>query len=896
MNPPTIISPLVSWLLVPLALTGSAWGWEPATYPVSSHGFSVDTRSRNDVISFWHGVYLASEGYWGRHGWTGNYTAGDPYDAGVGTTTDAFLLDTERRINFHRALAGVPATVRLNTASARLVIDPADPFQPAVGTLKRDAVRRAAYMVIRTYGPYENGSHKPPLGDPWAALSHNPVQAGCVAWTPAAWNANHCGNLAIGYYGPGAIDAYVADETGIGSTSDWNIHVGHRRWVLYPRSTDMASGDTPGTYDPAANRIFLPSNTLYVVPSASEQAVVTPRFTSYPAAGYFPAPLNSRFWSLTYPGADFSAATVAMTAAGGNPVATRIIARNGSFGEPALVWEITDAGAAAKAVTADTTFNVTVAGIGGSGIPATHSYAVTLINPDLITSDQCLFGPASPATTTTASYQFTPPGGAEAMQVNVFQAVTAAWSEGAEDNPAPRVTAATTGGYAFRSTCSFGDDPGFKPLVGSKSFRLALPVLYDPRLNGPPPAQSFELDRDLLPGTNARLNFKFQRGYMTAGTHLAIESSADGGITWSQLGSLIDGSESGVRDAAPYDVFRDLAPSSVPVRIRFRLFLTPNASAYSDDLFATYPSGVFFDSIGTTNCQWLDLKQANDLAATASGFSLNATTAGVVPANNLELRLRLRAKLGNRWMPYGPIKPVVFTSASVTAAPAISPAGGEHASGQPITITSEAAAIIHYRVNGGAEQTAASPFSGLTVPAPPATLAIVAYASKAGLSDSAITTATLSGSLFKSWTATYFPGNIDPAIIGAAADPDLDGQNNLLEFALGGNPQAAGSGPIIQPSTDHNSATPHLLLTIAVRAGAPEFTGSPSPSTTVDGVTYTILGGLTPAQTDAAVAVAPLATTYLPAAPQGYEYRTFKLADPGSAGRGFMRIKVSGSL
>lgn len=886
MHPPVITSPLVSLLLLPLALTGPAWSWEPATYPVSSSGFSVDTRSRNDVISFWHGVYLASEGYDERHGWTGSYAAAEPYDSGVGVTSAAFVADVERRINFYRALAGVPASIRLNTADATVVIAPADPHQPPATTLKRDAAARAAYMLIRTYGPYENGNPKPPLGNPWAALNHNPAQAGCVAWTPAAWNANHNGNLAIGYFGPGAIDAYLADEIGTGGTSEWNTAVGHRRWVLYPRSTNMATGDTPGS----ANPLFLPSNVLYVVQAGTEQATAPPRFTCYPPAGYFPASLNSRYWSVTYPGASFGQATVAVTAADGSPLDVRIVARNGGFGEPALVWEVTDARANVKSVTADTTFKVTVAGIAGSGIPPAHSYAVTLINPNQITSDQSVFGPDSPSTTAGAGYRITPPDKAECIQVNSFQAVLAAWTEGAEDLPAPGVIANTTGSYAFRSTCSFSSAPSFRAIVGAKSFRLTVPLIQHPC------PQSFELDRDILPGNNARLSFKFQRGYMTSDTHLVIESSNDGGLTWSRLGDPISGVASGAGDIFAADGCRDLPPSSVPVRIRFRLELAPNAGAYTDDLFPTHPTGVFIDAITTVNCRWLELKKANELPAAATGFTLNSATAGVALYNNLELRLRLRTKLGNRWMPYGPMKTVIFGPPSVTAAPAISPASGEYASGLPITIASESAAIIHYRVNGGAEQTAASPFSGLAVPAPPATLSIVTYASKAGLSDSAIATATFAGCQYKTWTAAHFPGNADPAIIGAAADPDLDGQTNLIEFALGGDPETSGSGAIIQPSTDNSTATPQFLLTIAVRAGAPEFTGLPSPSTTADGVTYTILGGLTPAQTDAAVAVVPPATADLPASPQGYEYRTFKLTAPGSAAKGFMRVKVSGNL
>ena len=61
-----------------------------------------------------------------------------------------------------------------------------------------------------------------------------------------------------------------------------------------------------------------------------------------------------------------------------------------------------------------------------------------------------------------------------------------------------------------------------------------------------------------------------------------------------------------------------------------------------------------------------------------------------------------------------------------------------------------------------------------------------------------------------------------------------------------------------------------------------------------DGITYTVLGGLNPNQTDSPVAVAPLQTAGLPAAPTGYEYRTFRLiAADGLPSSGFMRVRVT---
>lgn len=976
---------VLAWVagLFPLPL----FGWTPGSYPAGSSGFTVDSQSRNDVVSFWHGVYQASEGYWNRCAWTGNYTAASPYDSGVGTTAAVFVTDTERRINFHRAMCGVPANVTLNT-TATVLIESSDAHQPATSTLKRDAVQRAAYMLIRTWGYFDgdDGSLHPPLGNSWAALGHNPVQASCVAWTTAAWNANSRSNLAIGYYGPGAMDAYIAEEAGTGaSTSEWNTDVGHRRWLLYPASTNMATGDTPGQFTASSNEIRLPTNTLYVVPKASEKATVAADFTSYPPAGYVPASLNSGYWSLTYPGASFTDATVTMTTAGGSPVNAQVVKRNGAFGDPALVWQV-DPAASVKSVSTDTTFNVSVSGITGTGVPSSHSYAVTLINPNQITSDQSIFGPATPSLTAGATYQITVPDGAEAVQLNLFQASSTAWTEGAEDSPAPQVVASTGGTYAYRSTCNFTSypPPYFVSITGGKSFRLTFPCYYDPRLNGIP-EQSFMLDRKIVPNTSAQLSFKYRRGLMSTTTFLYVERSDDDGVTWTTLGSPIAGGGQGVIDSAPTSATRTMTTGSSPCLIRFRLSHTPSSDGFLADQayggvdWTTYPTGIFIDDITTTNCQWLDLKKTNDLAAGATSLALSSTTAGVTPTNGLELRLRMRTKLGNRWMPYGPPKTVTYTTAAQTATPVFSPASGTYAAGQAVTITSAGATIyyrvdggteqsaaspvalsvpaypgtlsviayarksaeagsalasasylagepaatpvispaageypagqaititgetgstIHYQLNGAAEQTAATPVTGLSVPAYPATLTVTAHAEKTGKVTSATASATYSSTPFKSWAGTYFPGVSDPATIGAAADPDGDGKTNLLEFALGGDPGDAGDSGVIRPLTNDGTGVAKLLLTIPVRSGAAAFTGSPSPSATVDGITYTILGGLTPSQTDSAVwVVSPAVTTGLPAAPAGYEYRTFKLnASAGLPSKGFMRVKVNGSL
>ncbi len=153
---------------------------------------------------------------------------------------------------------------------------------------------------------------------------------------------------------------------------------------------------------------------------------------------------------------------------------------------------------------------------------------------------------------------------------------------------------------------------------------------------------------------------------------------------------------------------------------------------------------------------------------------------------------------------------------------------------------------------------------------------------------------------FDTWINTYFPGETDQSVVGPNADPDGDGYKNSLEFALGGVPNDASNNPkvyqLIGDSSDAGTAS-ELMMTIAVRNGTPVFAGSPSPTATQDGYTYTVQGSQNLASFTSAVSVVTPVTTGLPAAPTGYTYRTFSLDASngltGTAARGFMRVNVT---
>jgi len=158
-------------------------------------------------------------------------------------------------------------------------------------------------------------------------------------------------------------------------------------------------------------------------------------------------------------------------------------------------------------------------------------------------------------------------------------------------------------------------------------------------------------------------------------------------------------------------------------------------------------------------------------------------------------------------------------------------------------------------------------------------------------------TLTLTGTPYSLWAQSF---GLDPLTNGApGADPDGDGQINSVEFALGGSPTSGTNNAkvynLAADSDADGDTTKESILTIAVRSGTPAFAGNPSPTATQDGYTYTVQGStnLTSFTTAVLPTTAPV-TTGLPAAPAGYEYRSFSLSGSnGLAARGFLRVMVT---
>ncbi len=250
-------------ILIGLMLAGEPrlQAWSPGTgSPLAVVNFTVDTTDRTDVLAFYNTVYLASENYASEMAWNGD-VAGNI----AGTTSLAFKNDVQRRVNFYRALVGVPAVITFN-----------DTFSA------KDQL--AALMLSANQDPI---THNPP--PTWNDYSADGAEA-----------AGHS-NIArgTGIYGPAAVDGYMLDF------GDNNAEVGHRRWILYSRAQVMGTGDIPD------NGPYLGSNALWNDINTTNP--VAPIFEKWPNAGYSPFPLMPARWSVAYRDADFTQATVTMT-------------------------------------------------------------------------------------------------------------------------------------------------------------------------------------------------------------------------------------------------------------------------------------------------------------------------------------------------------------------------------------------------------------------------------------------------------------------------------------------------------------------------------------------------------------------------------------------------------
>ena len=258
-----------------------------------------------------------------------------------GSTNPEYRAAILTRINFYRAMAGLPSIVSLNDTYS--------------GNAQAAALMMSAARSL---------THSP---DPsWACYSE--------AGKTGAGNSN----LALGRSGPAAIDAYIED------VGDFNGPVGHRRWVLYPYTQQMGTGDVVGNN-------AIPANALWVFDTQRLQdrpAVREPEgFVAWPPRNYVPYQVVYARWSFTLPKADFSAAQVTMQNANGADVPVTLETVVNGYGENTIVWRpnnMKDSDPWAKPSGGSEFYDVTVSNVMVSGQARSFSYRVIIFDPDTV--------------------------------------------------------------------------------------------------------------------------------------------------------------------------------------------------------------------------------------------------------------------------------------------------------------------------------------------------------------------------------------------------------------------------------------------------------------------------------------------------------------------------------
>lgn len=275
----------------------------------------IDTFDINAVVAAYNTYYnIAMPAV----GFTGSAASCNP-----GAISLAFQEWTISRINYLRAMAGVPGNTALNSAL--------------------DGQQQAAALIMAANN----------------TLTHSPP-SNLLCWTQAGYNGASSSNLARGGF-TDSIPLYMSDF-GSGNES-----AGHRRWILHSRKGNFGLGQASGGTNANALHVFDSSG------AASGSAGIP-----WPPRGYVPLALfpSSLRWSFGLPGANFAAANVTMTV-NGSPLTAAVISRtDNGYGDNTLVWSLPTG----HVVTKGSIYDVSITGVTG-GASSTYNYSVRPIDP-----------------------------------------------------------------------------------------------------------------------------------------------------------------------------------------------------------------------------------------------------------------------------------------------------------------------------------------------------------------------------------------------------------------------------------------------------------------------------------------------------------------------------------
>lgn len=558
----------------------------------STSDFIIDRNDRNSVVAGYHQYFLLSEEYASVHGFTGDVENCIP--GSISTELQEMSL---RRVNYYRAQAGLPADI----------------YFTAEKNLK---AQKAAVIMAH-------------LGDITHALAVDYPDAPCVLEDLTSGGdgveAAAKSNLSLGTFGPRSIDRQMTDD-GVN-----NAIVGHRRWILYSRAQEMGNGATPpnGEYP-----YLLPEHPaidcLWVI--GDFKAAPPAQAVPWPNEGYIPwnlAPNEGETyprWSYSYPGADFSNASVAMRRG-----ATQIsliqepIVRN--VGDSTIVWR--PSGIPDSVPENDIVYTVTITGIAGA--PSSEvSYDVILIDPYQLSSLPEVGGSTTPVYGFANEYSFTSVSQAEAYEARITEIVEGVWTEGAETDPTSPVVDDTDPSYALISSAYSAE--------GTRSFHLAAADFQN---------DSFTVERTIYPQSGSEVRFDYRRFYMHPDTKLYVEVSDDEGVSFTPIYTLSGQNSS----ASSLDWDAQFAPRNVAIpssfwnkSIQLRFRISPEGSTY---IGTSSVHGVYIDDISVSNSLELTDPSIISLPSDANSFSFSPDV------DSQNYLLQVRPRVAGHWFGYG---------------------------------------------------------------------------------------------------------------------------------------------------------------------------------------------------------------------------------------------------
>lgn len=589
--------------------------------PALGAGFSVETANREEARVFFNSVYSFSAN--AEMGFTGNVSAGI-----AGTTDPAYREAVRVRVNWFRAMAGIPADIGFS------------------GTLHPKCQKAALMMSANN-----QLDHTPPPS--WQFYTADGAEAAANS------------NLYLGVHGPDAVTGYIEDP------GAENAPLGHRRWILYPQTQTMGTGDV------AAQGALRAANALWVFDAnfGTTRPAVRDEFVAWPPPGHVPYHVVFPRWSFSYPNADFSNATVTLTR-NGQALGKTMEPIAPGYGENTISWIPEDrdlAVAVPPAPAQDTVTIVTVNGVVIGGQTRGFTYSVRMFDPAVAGVDTVLAtisGPAEVAAGLAANFACATVPRATGYDWEVSTPVPVDAVEGAEEGLA-RVIAETSAGYSVISTVHAS---------GSNGFHFANPDFR---------AQSLELDRVIVPSATSVVQWQSALGWATAGQTARVQVSVDEGLTWnsiySQSGSDTSGEQSFVSRSGPLAAY-----AGRPLCIRFLFDYRFGESAY---LSTSDGVGWHVDDIFVTDAEELTGRVPAGGNA-GSAFQVTPSVAGVF---TLRARPVFFGEYPGEWAPVKRVDAIVVP-ASLTLD--ISPAGGgtvtgaatgttAHNAGDEITLTAK---------------------------------------------------------------------------------------------------------------------------------------------------------------------------------------------------------------